>query len=462
VEALERGDPREVGRYRILARLGVGGMAVVYLGRSRGGRAVAVKVVHAELAREAQCRERFRREVVAATAAGGGYSPAVLDADPGAAVPWMAVEFLPSVSLRHAVERFGPLPAGSVRALAAGLAEALAAIHRAGIAHLDVKPANVLLTADGPRLIDFGIAADAQPAGPAGSWGFMSPEQVAGAAGPPSDVHSLGATLEYARDPRDHDEPLTALVAECLRPDPATRPTAAELIRRLASAPAAPAAPDDETEETDGTDETHGTGDGWLPPPVMAEIAGQAGAADNPPPPPAPAPFRRRRVLLGTAAVAVVAAGTAAALARGTDGDPPGPRPHASRQAGSARPAQSSATASAPPAAAGPADLEFAITGDGPLTSLAYAVNGGTFTMLKKVVLPWHRTVRLPHGQGSADWRVHLTVPRGTVRIRVLLDGVEKRDERYPSSTAPFFGYPADVDTSGAVAVSGALPGAKG
>jgi serine/threonine protein kinase len=187
VHPLERGDPRAVGSYRILARIGTGGMAVVYLGRSRGGRVVAVKVMHAELAREPEYRDRFRREAAATRAAGGVHSPPFLDADPDADAPWMATAFLPSIPLREAVERFGPLPPASVRRLAAGLAEALAALHRAGIVHLDVKPANVLLTADGPRLIDFGIAAGTLPAGSAGSWGFMSPEQVAGHAGPPSE-----------------------------------------------------------------------------------------------------------------------------------------------------------------------------------------------------------------------------------------------------------------------------------
>jgi serine/threonine protein kinase len=177
VEPCEAGrDPRFVGRrYRILARIGSGGMAVVYLGRSRGGRLAAVKVMHAELAREPRPRERFRHEVAATEAAGGTHSPAVLAADPDARVPWLATEFLPAVSLHESVARFGPLPTDAVWRLAAGLAEALAAIHRTGLVHLDVKPANVLLTHDGPRVIDFGIATGARPAERAGSLGFMAP-----------------------------------------------------------------------------------------------------------------------------------------------------------------------------------------------------------------------------------------------------------------------------------------------
>jgi Protein kinase domain len=468
VERLERGDPRALGRYRILARLGAGGMAVVYLGRSRGGRAVAVKVVHAELALEPRYRERFRREVEATAAAGGVHSPAVLDADTGAATPWMATEFLPAVSLREAVERFGPLPAGSVRRLAAGLAEALAGIHRTGIAHLDVKPANVLLTADGPRLIDFGIAGGAGPAGPAGSWGFMSPEQVAGEAGPPSDVHSLGATLEYALGRRERDEALGALIADCLRPDASARPTAAELTGRLA--PVAREAAE--------------SGVPWLPPRVAAAIAARASSADDPPSPsPSPSfpsgrrfprgpslPGRsllsgRRRLLAASAAAAVaLAAGTAVALAVATHGPSSGDRRDASRQPRATRaaaPASPVSSPAAPTPEAEPVTLEFAITGDAPLASLDYAVNG-KFTTVGAAKLPWHKSVKVPGGDPSVDWRVRLTVRSGGVRIRVLVDGSRTRDERYPSAKAPFFGYPSDVDTGGSVTIPGALPGSAG
>jgi serine/threonine protein kinase len=240
MEKLERNDPRSIGPYRLLARIGSGGMAVVYLGRSRGGRAVAVKVVHAELAHDPEYRDRFRLEAATTEAAGGAHSPPFLDADTDGEAPWMATEFLPSVSLREAVERFGQLPADSVWRLAAGLAEALAAVHRTGITHLDVKPSNVLLTADGPRLIDFGIAAGAPPVAPSGSWGFMSPEQVGGTGvGPPSDVYSLGSTLAYAlgagqTKSADPDAALRMLIADCRRPDPSARPSAASLTERLA------------------------------------------------------------------------------------------------------------------------------------------------------------------------------------------------------------------------------------
>ncbi|GAB2583876.1 hypothetical protein GCM10027168_15880 [Streptomyces capparidis] len=458
---LERGDPRAVGSHRILARIGTGGTAVVYLGRSRGGRVVAVKVLHAELAREPEHRDRFRREAAATRAAGGVHSPPFLDADPDADVPWMATAFLPSISLRDAVERFGPLPPASVRRLAAWLAEALAALHRAGIVHLDVKPANVLLTADGPRLIDFGIAAGTLPAGSAGSWGFMSPEQVAGHAGPPSDIYSLGATLEYAHGGQGcGDETLSALIAACREPDATARPTAAELTACLV-----PAARDAEP-----------PGAAWLPPPVMAAIDLEASASDNPPTPPPPLPTPRRRLLLtGGAAVLAAATGVTAVLAATSDGGqpaederPPESESAPSRATAGAAPAASasapspSAPTPSPSPTAEPAVLRLVVTGDGgPLTSLDYAVNG-EFTRLKNVALPWRTTVEVPRERGGVDWRVRLTIASGKVRIRVYLDGSRLRDERYPSATMPFFSYPSDVDTGGATTFPGPLPGAGG
>lgn len=444
MERLERGDPRTLGRYRILARVGAGGMAVVYLGRSRGGRAVAIKVMHAEFAREPEFRARFRREVEAATAAGGVHSPPVFGAEPDAATPWMATEFLPSVSLCEAVERFGPLPTGSARRLAAGLAEALAAIHRAGIVHLDVKPANVLLAVDGPRLIDFGIVAGARPTGPAGSWGFMSPEQVAGEAGPPSDVYSLGATLEYACGRQNADDTLNTLIADCRRPDPSARPTPAELIRRLASV-----TPHAEQSDT-----------AWLPPPVMAAIDLKANAAANPPMP-LSAPPGRRLLLTGGVAVAV-AVGGATALLVGHGGEPPtDPEPEASRStrdAVPAAPAPSSASP-APSPSAKPGVMEFVITGDGPLTSLTYAVNG-RLTTLRNVPLSWRKTVEVPRRQGTIDWRLRFTFPSGKVRVRVLRDGSETTDDSYPLKATLNFPnlYPYDVDTGGVATIPGSLP----
>ncbi|WP_369252511.1 serine/threonine-protein kinase [Streptomyces sp. R41] len=258
-------EPTVVGPYRLLGRLGSGGMGRVYLGRSAGGRTVAVKIVHPHFALDEEFRARFRREVEAARRVGGAWTAPVLDADPEASVPWVATGYAAGPSLAAAIADSGPLPVHSVRVLGAGLAEALSAVHALGLVHRDVKPSNVLLTLDGPLLIDFGIAratdgtASLTSTGVSvGSPGYMSPEQilgkgVAGAA----DVFSLGAVLVYAATgespfPGDssaallykvvHEEPrlgamegeLRELVSACLAKDPGARPTPDEVAVRLA------------------------------------------------------------------------------------------------------------------------------------------------------------------------------------------------------------------------------------
>lgn len=264
---LEPDDPRTVGEYRLLGRLGAGGMGRVYLGRSRGGRTVAVKVVHPHLASDGEFRRRFRREIDAARRVGGTWTAPVLDADPDAPTPWVATGYVAGPPLHQAVAEHGPLPEHTVRALGAGLAEALAAVHARGLVHRDVKPSNVLLTPAGPRLIDFGIARAmdgttslTSTGVTVGSPGYMSPEQVLGReVGPASDVFSLGAVLAHAATgappfPGDnsaallykvvHEEPeldgltgeLRETVAACLAKDAAARPTPAEIVRRLAGA----------------------------------------------------------------------------------------------------------------------------------------------------------------------------------------------------------------------------------
>ncbi|WP_118082513.1 serine/threonine-protein kinase [Streptomyces sp. CC0208] len=258
-------EPTTVGPYRLLGRLGSGGMGRVYLGRSAGGRTVAVKIVHPHFALDEEFRARFRREVDAARRVGGAWTAPVLDADPEAAVPWVATGYAAGPSLASAVADGGPLPEHSVRVLGAGLAEALAAVHELGLVHRDVKPSNVLLTVDGPLLIDFGIAratdgtASLTSTGVSiGSPGYMSPEQIlskgiSGAA----DVFSLGAVLAYAATgappfPGDssasllykvvHEEPelgslsgeLRDVVESCLDKSAQERPTPGEVARRLA------------------------------------------------------------------------------------------------------------------------------------------------------------------------------------------------------------------------------------
>ena len=203
---LQAGDPQRIGPYVLVGRLGSGGMGRVYLARSPGGRQVAVKVIRAELADDAGFRARFAREVAAARKVGGLFTAQVVDADLDGPVPWLVTAFVPGMSLAEAVDREGPLPPGTVLALAAGLAEGLNAIHAAGVIHRDLKPSNVLLAPDGPRIIDFGIssALDAPSLTGTGlmigSPGFMSPEQAEGMpVGTSGDIFSLGGVLTFAR-----------------------------------------------------------------------------------------------------------------------------------------------------------------------------------------------------------------------------------------------------------------------
>ena len=161
-------------------------MGQVFLGLSMGGRLVAVKVVRAELAADPEFRARFRREIAAARKVSGLFTAAVVDAETDGSVPWLATAYVGGPSLSQAVMEHGPLPAGSMLALAAGLAESLTAIHAAGVVHRDLKPSNVLLAEDGPRVIDFGISRAAEVTSMTragfvmGSPGYMSPEQAEG------------------------------------------------------------------------------------------------------------------------------------------------------------------------------------------------------------------------------------------------------------------------------------------
>jgi eukaryotic-like serine/threonine-protein kinase len=264
ISELRTDDPAAVGPYRLLGRLGTGGMGRVFLGQSPGGRLVAVKVIRPELADEPGFRARFAREVSAARKVSGLFTALVVDADAEAELPWLATAYVAGPSLAEAVEEHGPLPVASVRALAAGLAEGLAAIHAAGVVHRDLKPANVLLADDGPRVIDFGISRAVETTmltlsrdSIIGSPGFLSPEQAeAGEVGPPSDVFSLGAVLAFAATGegpfgsgptpalvyrvvnREPDlaavpEQIRLLVERCLAKDPAARPTPAAMLAEL-------------------------------------------------------------------------------------------------------------------------------------------------------------------------------------------------------------------------------------
>ena len=205
MEPLSANDPQVVGEYQLRARLGAGGMGRVYLGYSRAGRAVAVKVIHPQLAQDPEFRQRFAREVAAARAVSGVYTAAVVAAGLNDDPPWLATAFVPGPSLSDVVSGNGPLPETATWRLAGGLAEALSAVHECGLVHRDLKPANVLLAADGPHVIDFGIsrALDGTSVTATGmvvgTPGYMSPEQAEGAqAGPAGDVFSLGCVLAYA------------------------------------------------------------------------------------------------------------------------------------------------------------------------------------------------------------------------------------------------------------------------
>jgi serine/threonine protein kinase len=157
-QPLEAGDPVQVGAYRLLGRLGHGGMGQVFLGVSRGGRQVAVKVMRPDLVADPEFRARFAREVAAARTVNGFYTAPVVDAAPDATPPWMVTAYVQGPSLAAAVDEHGPLAEPEVRGLAAALAEGLASIHASGLVHRDLKPANIILASDGPRIIDFGIA----------------------------------------------------------------------------------------------------------------------------------------------------------------------------------------------------------------------------------------------------------------------------------------------------------------
>ncbi|MFK8848265.1 protein kinase domain-containing protein [Streptomyces sp. Ac-502] len=256
--------PLYAGRYRLDARLGAGGMGVVHLARSSSGLRLAVKVVHAEFAQDPEFRGRFRQEVAAARRVSGAFTAPVVDADPDADRPWMATLYIPGPTLGDHVKRTGPLAPDEVRRLAAGLAEALRDIHRAGVVHRDLKPGNVLLAADGPKVIDFGISrpADSEMRTETGKLigtpPFMAPEQFQRPreVGPAADVFALGSVLVHAatgRGPFDSESPyivayqvvhdeadltgvpeeLAPLIRTCLAKRPSDRPTPDVLMRVL-------------------------------------------------------------------------------------------------------------------------------------------------------------------------------------------------------------------------------------
>ncbi|MDT7845168.1 serine/threonine-protein kinase [Streptomyces justiciae] len=258
--------PEYAGHYRLESSLGSGGMGVVHLARSTSGMKVAVKIVHAQFARDPEFRGRFRQEVAAARRVSGAFTASVVDADPEAERPWMATLFIPGPTLSDHVKRNGPMDPAQLRRLMAGLAEALRDIHRVGVVHRDLKPSNVLLADDGPKVIDFGISRPkdselrTETGKLIGTPPFMAPEQFRRPreVGPAADIFALGSVMVHAatgRGPFDsdspyvvayqvvHDEPdltgvpesLAPLVLRCLAKEPEDRPTPDELMRALRS-----------------------------------------------------------------------------------------------------------------------------------------------------------------------------------------------------------------------------------
>ncbi|WP_435271191.1 protein kinase domain-containing protein [Streptomyces sp. 1222.5] len=317
-------DPRQIGGFRVLGFLGSGAMGRVYLGESTGGRRVAIKVIDGARAGDAEFRARFRHEIDAARRVHGMFTAAVVAADPDAAEPWMATEYVAGPPLQEVVASQGPLKVETAIKLAAGVAEALAAIHGAGVVHRDLKPGNVLVDRDGPKVIDFGIARTRDATAltrtqlVVGTPGYVAPERLtAHQAGPASDVFSLGALLAYAVSGRSpfgtgtteisyrivHAEPdlepvpevLRELVRWCLAKDPEGRPGPQDVV--------------DWCRPHAGQ-----VGPGWLPAPLddlvrrRAEEAAAVCVPEDRPTVAEPAPRGGRVMLAVLAVVAVIAA----------------------------------------------------------------------------------------------------------------------------------------------------------
>jgi sugar lactone lactonase YvrE len=378
MEDLQRGDPASVGGYQLLGRLGAGGMGQVFLGVSPSGRRVAVKLIHPMHAGTEQFRERFAREIEAARRVGGFHTASVVDADPQADPPWMVTAYIDGPSLQEAVGRYGPLPPARVRALGAGLAEGLAAIHAHGLVHRDLKPGNVIMAEDGPRIIDFGIARAVDGTGltstgtVVGTFSYMSPEQVRGdPVRPASDVFSLGCVLGFAATGRPPfgsdtaatvvfrivtqppdlaglaDQELGTVIEACLAKSPEDRPEVRAVLAALtgrgllpAVAPRAPGSPVPAASARDAFTQTQAplrepagttswgealslrsTGPPYTAPPAAAPpravTPGQPGHAR-----PAGGGPHRRRAALAVAAAALVALAVVVPVLL-TNGSPP-------------------------------------------------------------------------------------------------------------------------------------------
>ncbi|MGW5973960.1 serine/threonine-protein kinase [Streptomyces sp. NPDC055186] len=361
--------PEYAGHYRLESCLGSGGMGVVHLARSTSGLKLAVKVVHAQLARDREFRGRFRQEVAAARRVSGAFTAPVVDADPEAERPWMATLFIPGPTLAEHVKRNGPMPSPQLRRLMAGLAEGLRDIHRVGVVHRDLKPSNVLLAEDGPKVIDFGISRPkdselrTETGKLIGTPPFMAPEQFRRPreVGPSADIFALGSLLVHAatgRGPFDsdspyvvayqvvHDEPdltgvpegLAPLVLCCLAKEPEDRPSPDELMRELRSVAASydtraflaeAFVPAQRTEPTASTSAVPGRQAEPEPEAPEAAEQGSGPGADAEEPPAGQAAVRRsarprssKRALLGGGVLALAVFGTLFSVQLLGDGPP--------------------------------------------------------------------------------------------------------------------------------------------
>lgn len=379
VTPLDPSDPQHLGEFVLTGRLGAGGMGVVYLGRAADGSLVAVKLVRADLAHDPTFRERFRREVEALRRVSGPRVARLVAADTEAPQPYLVVEYVDGPTLADSVSANGPLAGDRLRALAAALAEALVLIHEAGVIHRDLKPSNVILAADQPMLVDFGIAAaaGAVPLTMAGtiigSAGWMAPEQAAGRVSTPAvDVFTWASLVAYAGTGRPpfgtggpeevtsrilNGEPDLLGLPQDVRPfieaafikDPARRPSARDVLAGLVGA-----------QDGDSTDElveetTHLIENTWVMP-----VGGWRAAADRtpvhpPPPPPVaplaappPAPPTPRRLWPVVLVVALLCLALGAVAALLVTGDDPNQSTAATSTAGSPAPSSPPAT-TAPP-----------------------------------------------------------------------------------------------------------------
>ncbi|WP_331728669.1 RodZ domain-containing protein [Streptomyces sp. NBC_00158] len=395
--------PGRIGVYAVERELGAGGMGTVYLARSRGGRAVAVKVARPELAADPHFRERFRAEVAAARKVGGFHTAPVVDADPDAEAPWLATAYIPGPTLSGLLADQGPMDEHRLRLLGAALAEALQAIHACGLVHRDLKPANIIMAEDGPRVLDFGIARAVESTrltstGTAfGTPGFLAPEQAQGLeVGGGADVFALGAVLVSAAGGsafgsgtpmglmyRSVHEPadLSAVpagsrpvVAACLSKDPADRPSPARLLDLFVpgSAPYTPTLiapsdhrptvppasqagaqterggqPDDLEVPSTAADTPSGTA---MPDDGLAndssshfiQLAGNAISTNGPAWPAPTKPPRRRTISIVLVAAAVISALVGGAIALTTKNDSPNTKTPSASASGST-PASSAA-----------------------------------------------------------------------------------------------------------------------